>query len=83
MCGTPATGYGYRDPGLLHTATMTEYAYSGLDFHNFLNPYIAWNLEKPTIILLAMITTALAPNIVSRHIQIQIPQSLWLRSAVN
>ena len=24
MCGTPATGYGYRDPGLFHRATMTE-----------------------------------------------------------
>eukprot|EP00731_Ephydatia_muelleri_P012123 Em0006g1017a len=24
MCGAPATGYGYRDPGLLHTATMTD-----------------------------------------------------------
>ena len=48
------------------------------------NMLVVWNLDTPTIIVLAM-STAIAQNIASKHRQprIQIPQSLWSRSAVN
>lgn len=44
MCGTPATGYGYRDPGLLHTATMTDLEPGTMYYYTFGDEY-GWSPE--------------------------------------